>query len=104
MELANIERLVGELLGTGEMNEDTVADLERIVSEARAGDSYPDDLKYLQALHARILSPDRAIDADEASDDDVVAQLRAEVSRLQSELAVAKQMIAELEARLASGA
>src|SRR5690606_680185 len=31
MNLVDIERLAGELLATGQMNEDTVADLERIL-------------------------------------------------------------------------
>lgn len=104
MNLAEIERLAAELLATGEMNEDTVADLERILAEAKAGESYPDDLDYLAALHARIMSPDRVVEADVAPSGDIVAQLRDEVSRLQSELADARQTIAELEARLASGA
>jgi chromosome segregation ATPase len=103
MNLVDIERLAGELLATGQMNEDTVADLERILGEARAGESYPDDLEYLQALHTRILSTDREIEADVSPAEDVVAQLRAEIARLEAELSDARQTIAELETRLSSG-
>ncbi len=104
MDLAEVERLVAELLATGEMNEDTVADLERIRAEAKAGQSYPDDLDYLRALHARILSSDRVVEAEPvAPPEDVVTQLRAEISQLQAELADARQTIAELEERLGTG-
>ena len=102
MNLPDVERLVAELLATGEMNADTVADLDRILAEARAGQSYPDDLDYLQALHARILSPDRVVSEEAAPSDNVEAQLREEITRLQAELADARQTIAELETRLGS--
>jgi hypothetical protein len=103
MNLADIERLTSELLASGLLNADTVADIERILGDARANQSYPDDLDYLQALHARLLSPDRADEPDESRTEDEVAGLRAEIVRLQSELADARQTIAELESRLASG-
>ena len=103
MHLPDVERLVAELLATGEMNADTVADLERILGEARAGQSYPDDLAYLEALHTRILSPDRIVSDDVPPSENVEAQLRDEISRLQAELADARQTIAELETRLAAG-
>lgn len=103
MDLDDVERLVGDLLATGEMNEDTVADLERIRAEAKAGQSYPDDLDYLRALHARILSTDLVVEAEPvAPAEDVMTQLRAEISQLQAELADARQTITELEERLAS--
>lgn len=108
MILAETERLVSELLATGDMNADTVADLERILAEARAGTSYPDDLTYLEALHGRIFSQDRATEAAEdveiAQTEDVLAQLRGEITQLQADLADARQTIAELQERLASGA
>ncbi|MBJ3784907.1 hypothetical protein [Devosia sediminis] len=104
MTLAEIERLAGELLATGEMNADTAADLDRIVAEARAGTSYPDDLDYLAALHARLLSPNRVVEDVTASSPDVEADLRGQISQLQAELADARQTIAELQERLASGA
>ncbi|SMQ59780.1 hypothetical protein SAMN06295905_0282 [Devosia lucknowensis] len=103
MNEAEVDRLVGELLATGEMNEDTVADLERILAEAKAGQSYPDDIDYLRALHARILSSDQAEPEATTPVADDAAQLRQEISRLQAELADARQTIAELETRLASG-
>lgn len=102
MDLSEVERLVSELLATGEMNEDTSADLERILAEARAGQSYPDDLDYLAALHARILSagaPQASIAAPTAIHEDIET-LRRENAQLRAELQDARQIISELEARL----
>jgi hypothetical protein len=106
MNLPDIERFVAELLATGEMNDDTRADLERILAEARAGQSHADDLDYLAALHARVLSTGDAIPAEPvaatAPQADSAA-LHAEIERLRAELAEARQTIAELETRLATG-
>ena len=102
MDLSEVERLVSELLATGEMNEDTSADLERILAEPRAGQSYPDDLDYLAALHARILSagaPQANIAAPTAIHEDIET-LRRENAQLRAELQDARQIISELEARL----
>ncbi len=100
MNVQDVEKLVAELLATGEMNEDTVADLGRIEAEARAGTSHADDLDYLRALHGRVLSSagiseiGNGIGAEEAPD------LRAENERLRAELAEAQRTIAELRAQL----
>lgn len=94
-----VERLVAELIGTGEMSEDTVADLERIRSEWQAGTLDADDSAYLVALHRRILGGSGAVAeervvavADEV--DDALARAiaraeaaEAEVARLQAEIA-----------------
>ncbi len=102
MTVQDVETLVAELLATGEINEDTRADLERIESEARAGQSHPDDLDYLKALHGRVLN---APQDSEAASGAVVAEagedLRAEITRLRAELVEAQQTIAELRAQLA---
>ena len=49
-----VEALIKELLATGGMNEDTIADLNRWAEEARAGTLHPDDAAYIEALHAKI--------------------------------------------------
>ena len=48
------DQLISELIATGTMNEETLADLERMRTEDAAGTLDPDDLAYLTALHARI--------------------------------------------------
>jgi hypothetical protein len=48
------DEIIRELIATGTMNEETLADLERMRSEFAAGMLDPDDAAYLQALHARV--------------------------------------------------
>jgi hypothetical protein len=48
------DELIAELIATGSMNEDTLAELERMRTEYQAGNLHPDDEVYLRALHARI--------------------------------------------------
>ena len=49
-----IDQLIKELIATGSMNEDTLADLNRLLAEFEAGKLDPDDEVYLRALHARL--------------------------------------------------
>lgn len=102
MTLPDTERYVAELLARGDMNADTVADLNRILAEARAGTVHPDDLDYLAALHGRIFASGEVV-ADEVAPMgvDATAELRAENERLRAELDEARNKIAELEERLA---
>lgn len=46
--------IIRDLIATGTMNEETLADLERMRAESAAGQLDPDDEAYLRALHARI--------------------------------------------------
>lgn len=46
--------LIRDLIATGTMNEETLADLERMRAEHAAGTLEPDDEAYLRAFHARI--------------------------------------------------
>lgn len=103
MNVTEVEKLVGELLATGEMNTDTQADLERIAQEARNGQSHEDDIDYLRALHARVLSPDavRVETAEYAVEGESVSDLHRQIAALQAELDEARQTIARLEAQLA---
>lgn len=48
------DELIRELIATGAMNEDTLADLERMRAEHAEGRLDPDDEAYLRALHARV--------------------------------------------------
>jgi len=49
-----IDALIKELLQSGSMNEDTTADLNRMLAEFEAGTLPPDDAGYIAALHARL--------------------------------------------------
>ena len=55
-----VDQLVGELLARGDMNDDTTLELNRILSDWRAGKLDPDDAAYVEALHGKImnLAPD----------------------------------------------
>lgn len=48
------DQLIDELIATGTMNEDTLADLERWKAEHAAGKLDPEDEAYVRALHARL--------------------------------------------------
>ncbi len=48
------EALIQALLATGQMNEETSADLGRWLEEVKAGTLHPDDAEYIAALHARV--------------------------------------------------
>jgi hypothetical protein len=49
-----VDALIRELIATGTMNEDTLADLQRLLADYEAGKLDPDDEVYLRALHARL--------------------------------------------------
>jgi hypothetical protein len=83
---ARIETLVRELIATGTMWPETIADLERFVEEARAGTLSRDDEDYLVAFHAKSVL--------DAAPDDSAAQ-PAEDWRARAERAEAR--VAELE-------
>ncbi len=103
MNVTEVETLIAELLATGEMNADTQADLERIAEEARAGQSHPDDVDYLRALHGRILSsaPAEAETAEAAPEGESVEALHRRIAALEGELDEAGRTIARLEAQSA---
>jgi hypothetical protein len=64
-QVAEVERLVGELRATGTMSSEQVADVERFVADAKAGTLWADDLNYLIALHAKVTGAP-VVDAVEA--------------------------------------
>jgi hypothetical protein len=53
-QVAVVENLVGELVATGALSPEQVADIERFVVDAKAGTLWADDLNYLIALHAKV--------------------------------------------------
>jgi hypothetical protein len=50
------DQLIAELLARGDMNDETVVDLNRMLEAYKAGKLDPDDESYLRALHGRILN------------------------------------------------
>src|SRR3712207_3143820 len=50
-----IDQIVAELLARGDMNDDTVIDLNRMLDNWREGKLDPEDESYLRALHARVM-------------------------------------------------
>jgi hypothetical protein len=52
--LAAVDELIRELIATGTMNEDTLAELERLRADHAAGRLDRDDEAYVEALHARL--------------------------------------------------
>jgi|GEM_PF-874318 len=89
----DVDALVNELIATGEMNAETVADLERIRADHLAGSLHPDDTDYLVAFHARIMGAPGV----ERPVEDLHAQLLAARQRLadaQAEVARLEQAIA----------
>ena len=50
------DQLVAELLARGDMNDDTVIDLNRMLDDWRAGKLDPEDEAYLRALHGRVMN------------------------------------------------
>ena len=50
------DQLVAELLARGDINDETVIDLNRMLESWRAGTLDPDDEAYLRALHGRVMN------------------------------------------------
>lgn len=60
------DALIRALLATGTLNEDTSADLSRMLEEYSAGTLHPDDAAYVVALHERLTGTPAPLDADDA--------------------------------------
>lgn len=63
-----VDELIRELIATGTMNEDTLADLERMRAEHDAGKLDPDDEAYLRALHAKVTNAPMPEPVEEAAE------------------------------------
>ena len=61
------DQLIAELLARGDMNDETVVDLNRMLEAYKAGTLDPDDESYLRALHGRILNLAQASDPAETT-------------------------------------
>lgn len=67
-----VDALIRELIATGTMNEDTLADLQRLLADYEAGKLDPDDEVYLRALHARLTNVPQPPAEPEPDDDEPV--------------------------------
>ena len=61
------DQLIAELLARGDMNDETVVDLNRMLEAYKAGTLDPDDESYVRALHGRILNLAPDADPSESS-------------------------------------
>lgn len=68
-----VDTLIRDLLATGQINEDTTAELNRMLADYAAGSLDPEDADYVAALHARVLST--SPEATEENEDRVEARL-----------------------------
>jgi hypothetical protein len=91
--MAEVAPLIRELLATGQMNEDTAAELNRMLAEEGGGRLLADDAAYVRALHARITNaplpePEPAIPAEpERLDGLTLGEWRERALRAEAELA-----------------
>ena len=85
------DQLIRELIATGTMNDETLADLERMRAEHAAGTLDADDAAYLEALHAKVTGAplqEPAEDVPAATLDDLtLAQWRDRALRAEAQLA-----------------
>lgn len=84
------DELIRALIDTGTMNEETLADLERMRLDFEAGRLDPDDSAYLAALHAKVTGspvPELDVVADARLDGLSLAEWRDRALRAEAQLA-----------------
>jgi hypothetical protein len=96
-----VDDLIRELLATGEMNEDTAADLNRMLAEQQAGTLHADDAAYIRALHARITGnaasatePEAEVSGPERLDGLTIADWRDRAMKAEAALAEVREQLA----------
>ncbi len=91
----HVDALIRELIATGTMNEDTLADLQRLLADYEAGKLDPDDEVYLRALHARLTNvpqpPAEPEPEDEQLDGLTLAGWRDRALAAEAELAALRE-------------
>ncbi len=95
------DELIRQLLATGQMNEDTAADLGRMLAEFEAGTLHADDAAYVAALHARVTgsAPLESVDVPvpheaERIDGLSIAEWRERALRAEADLAALQESLA----------
>jgi len=96
-----IDQLIKELIATGTMNEDTLADLNRMLADFESGKLDPDDEVYLRALHARVTNapmaepePGQAPSEPERLDGHTVAEWRERALKAEAEASALRDQLA----------
>jgi hypothetical protein len=99
-----VEQLVDELIGSGMLDDDAIADLRQNYLEVwrKEGSLHPDDLAYLTAFHARILDPARL--TEELDPEVEVQSLQARLDEALARAERAEARVLELEKQLAESA
>ena len=87
-----VDALIRELIATGTMNEETLADLNRMLVDFEAGKLDPDDEVYLRALHARLTNlpaaePEETTEAPERVEGHTIEEWRDRALRAEAEVA-----------------
>lgn len=89
-----VDALIRDLLASGQMNEDTATDLNRMLAEFEAGTLDPDDADYIRALHAKLTDTplsEPGIEAEPAAEPSLdgltIAQWRERALAAESRLA-----------------
>jgi hypothetical protein len=87
-----IDELVAQLLARGDMNEETVAELNRMLTDWRAGNLDEHDESYIRGLHARIFEtplpePEETAPDSARIDGLTIADWRDRALRAEAELA-----------------
>jgi hypothetical protein len=94
-----IDALIRELIATGTMNEETLADLNRMLADFEAGKLDPDDEVYLRALHARLTGappaePEEAPADPDRIDGHTIAEWRDRALQAEAEVAALRDQLA----------
>lgn len=94
-----IDHLIRELIATGTMNEDTLADLNRMLADFEGGKLDPDDEVYLRALHARLTNapmpaPEATPPEAERLDGHTIAEWRDRALKAETEAAALRDQLA----------
>lgn len=100
----SVEQLVDELIGSGVLDEDAIADLRQNYLELwrKEGSLHPDDMAYLQAFHARILDPARL--TEDVGPEAEVESLQTRLDEALARAERAEARVLELEKQLAESA
>jgi hypothetical protein len=94
-----IDQLIKELIATGAMNEDTLAELNRLLADFESGKLDPDDEVYLRALHARLTNapmpePEPITAEPERIDGHTISEWRERALKAEAEAAALRDQLA----------
>lgn len=93
-----VDALIKELIATGTINDDTLAELNRMLADFEAGKLDPDDEVYVRALHARLTNlplsePEEAAEAPERLDGHTIDEWRERALKAEAEVAVLRDQL-----------